>query len=85
MNIATDTLYQATDEKIRKQIANAVNEVDAAQMAITRQLTPAQRFQQMLSMIDFAENVAAHRLRLRRPELGQSEALRIIRRRHDEF
>lgn len=85
MNITTDTLHQAADEKTSKQIANAVAEVDAAQMDITRQLTPSQRFQQMLSMIDFAESVAAYRLRLRRPELSQAEALRIIRRRHVEF
>ncbi len=84
MSITTEHLPQALDEKTKRQIANAVAEVDPAQMAITRSLTPAQRFQQMLSMIDFSEGVAAHRLRLRQPELSEAEALRIIRRRHDE-
>ncbi len=84
MSITTDHLPQVLDEKTKRQIANAVAEVDPAQMAITRNLTPAQRFQQMLSMIDFAEGVAAHRLRLRQPELSEAEALRIIRRRHVE-
>ncbi len=49
MSITTDHLPQALDEKTKRQIANAVAEVDPAQMAITRNLTPAQRFQQMLT------------------------------------
>ena len=46
---------------------------------MTRRLTPAQRFQAGLSMIRLAEQVGAYRLRLRRPELSQVEALHIIR------
>ncbi len=63
-------------------IAGAVAEVDPAQIAITRQLTPAERFQQMLSMIDFVEGIAAYRLQQRRPELNEIDALRAIRRPH---
>jgi hypothetical protein len=46
---------------------------------VTRRLTPAQRFQEGLSMIRLAEQVGAYRLRLRRPELSEAETLRIIR------
>jgi len=81
MNITTDHHLQKTD----RRIISAVAEVDPAQMAITRKLTPAQRFQQMLSIIDFAEGVAAYRLRLRQLHLSEAEALRIIRRRHVEL
>jgi len=75
----------AERERMRKLIAGAVAEIDPAQMAITRKLTPAQRFQQMLSMIDFVEGVAAYRLQQRRPELSKIEALRIIRRRNADL
>ena len=70
------------DEQTRRQIAGAVVEVDPAQMAITRKLTAAQRFQQALSMIRLSEQVTAYRLRLRQPGLSESEALRAIRSRH---
>jgi hypothetical protein len=60
-------------------IAGAVAEIDLQQIAITRRLTPAQRFQEGVSMIRLAEQVGAYRLRKRRPELSQAEALRIIR------
>ncbi|MCO6452915.1 MAG: hypothetical protein J5I90_19180 [Caldilineales bacterium] len=69
-------------ERIRQQIAGAVAEIDLAQMAITRELTPAQRFQQMLSMIDFVEGIAAYRLQQRRPELSKMDALRLVRSRY---
>lgn len=67
----------------QRLIAGAVAEVDPNQIAILRQLTPAQRFQQMQSMIELVEGVAAYRLRQRQPELSDSESLRIIRRRDD--
>jgi hypothetical protein len=60
-------------------IAGAVAELDLQQIAITRRLTPAQRFQEGVSMIRLAEQVGAYRLCKRRPELSQAEALRIIR------
>lgn len=67
-------------EEMRRQIAGAVAEIDLAQMAIVRKLTPAQRVQQAASMIEAAERVGAHRLRQRNPELSEREALRMIRR-----
>ena len=48
-------------------------------MAISCKLTAAQRFEQGVSMIRLAEQVGAFRLRLRRPELSEQEALRLIR------
>jgi len=66
-------------EDTRRLIAGAIAELDLQQIAVTRLLTPAQRFQEGCSMIRLAEQVGAYRLRLRRPELSQDEALRIIR------
>ena len=60
-------------------ISGAVAEVDPRQISMSRHLTSAQRFQQAVSMIELAEQVAAYRLRQRRPELSGVEALRIIR------
>jgi len=69
---------------LQAQIAGAVAEVDPQQIAIFRRLTPAQRVQQAVSMIDLAEQVAAYRLRQRHPELSEIEALRTVRMRaHD--
>ena len=67
------------------QIAGAAAEIDPQQMAIVRRLTPAQRFEQMQSMIDLVEGIAAYRLRQRQPELSEAEALRIIRSRDVAF
>ncbi len=66
-------------EHMRRLLAGAVAEVDPRQIAMSRHLTPAQRFQQAVSMIDLAERVGAYRLRQRRPDLGEIEALRIVR------
>ncbi len=66
-------------------IAGAVAEVDPAQIDLSRWLTPAQRFAQMLSMIELVENIAACRLRKRRPELDEIESLRIVRTQHVRF
>lgn len=68
------------DQALRQaQIAGAVAEVDPRQIAILRRLTPTQRFEQMQSMIDLVEGIAAYRLRQRQPELSEAEALRIVR------
>lgn len=66
-------------ERMRRQIAGAVAEVDLAQVAISRRLTPAARTYQALSMISAAQRVAAHRLCARHPELSEQDALRIVR------
>lgn len=67
------------DERIKRMIAGAVAEIDPAQIKLSRSLTPAQRFAQMMSMIKFTESIAVHRLRLREPELSETEAVRIVR------
>lgn len=82
MSITSDHSISVLDDNIRRQIAGAIAEVDPAQMAITRKLTSAQRFRQALSMIRLSEQVTAYRLRLRQPELSDSEALQAIRSRH---
>lgn len=73
------------DEALRQaHIAGAVAEVDPRQIAIFRRLTPAQRVEQAVSMMELAEQVAAYRLRQRHPELNELEALRMVRMRaHD--
>lgn len=74
-------LQDELDDKQKLLIAGAVAEVDLRQMMIMRSLTPSQRFQQGLSMIQLAEQVGTYRLRMRQPELEPEEALRRIRRR----
>ena len=54
-------------EKMRRQIAGAVAEIDLAQMARVRQMTPSERVRQAASMIDAAERVGVYRLRQRKP------------------
>ena len=66
-------------DRIRRQIAGAVAEIDLQQMAIIAKLTPAERVQMAASMIDACERVGVTRLRQREPELNEEEALRIVR------
>jgi hypothetical protein len=58
-------------------IAGALAEVDPAQIAIYRRLSPADRFRQGCSISDTARRAVAHRLQERRPELDQAEAFRL--------
>ena len=58
-------------------VAGSLGEVDPAQIAIYRRLTPADRFRQGCSISDTARRAVAHRLRERRPELDQDEAYRL--------
>ena len=71
-------------ERQRRQIAGAVAEVDPAQIQVTRRLSPAQRTQQALSMIQLAERAAAYRLRSRKPDVGEGESLWQIRRQNSQ-
>lgn len=66
-------------DRIRRQIAGAVAEIDLQQMAIVSKLTPAERVQMALSLIDACERAGVRRLRQREPELNEEEALRIVR------
>ena len=63
----------------QQAIAGAVAEIDLQQVEISRHLTPAQRLEQMQSMIDLVEGIAAYRLRQRQPELSEADALRVVR------
>lgn len=65
--------------EMRREIAGAVAEIDLAQVAIARKLTPAERVQQAVSMIEAAEQVSVYRLRQREPHLSEEEAYRIVR------
>jgi hypothetical protein len=67
------------DPQLVKGICGAMAEVDPAQMAILRRLTPAQRFAQAMSMIEFVHKAGARRLRHRQPSLSEQEALRLAR------
>ena len=69
----------ASKDQLKQLITGAVAEVDLQQIVIMRRLTPAERIQQMLSMIELVEGIAAYRLRQRRPELSEAEASRIVR------
>ena len=66
-------------EKMRRQIAGAMAEIDLGQMAFVRRMTPAERVRRAADMIDDAERVGVYRLRQRQPELSEDEALRIVR------
>jgi len=66
-------------ERMRRQIAGAVAELDLAQIAVSRQLTPAERTAQALSMIAAAQRIAAMHLHAARPDLTPDDALRIVR------
>ena len=69
------------DARIRQMIAGAVAEIDLAQIAMLRKLTPAERFQQAVAMIGAAERVVAYRLKQRQPNLTVAQAILAARRR----
>jgi hypothetical protein len=69
------------DKWLQRLIAGAAAEVDPRQIAVSRHLTPAQQFQQGLSMTRLAEQVTAYRLRQRQPHLSEKKARRLIRER----
>jgi hypothetical protein len=77
--MSTPTIEPLDQAAERQLVAGAIAELDLQQIAVTRRLRPAQRCQEGLSMIRLAERVGAYRLRKRRPELSQAEALRIVR------
>ncbi len=66
-------------EKMRRQIKGAVAEIDLAQMAIFRRMTPAERMRLAEALIGDLEQASAYRLRQRRPALNEEESLKIVR------
>lgn len=73
------------DERIKRMIAGAVAEIDPAQIAMLRTMTPAQRVWLAFSMIEDAEGVSVYRLRQKQPELSEAEAVRMVRQRGLKF
>jgi hypothetical protein len=71
----------ALDPQLEHGIRGAIAEVDPAQIAILRQLTPAERFAQAAAMIEFVQNAGALQLRRRQPHLSETQALYLIRQR----
>ena len=67
------------DPQLEQRMIGAMAEIDPVQMEITRRLTPAQRFAQAMSMIDFVTKAGVHRLRQRQPSLSLEEAQRWVR------
>lgn len=63
---------------LRRALDGSVAEVDPAQIAIYRCLEPTARFHQGCSISDTARQVVVYRLRQRRPELSQAEAVRLV-------
>ncbi len=73
------------DETANKdRIARAIAEIDLERLAQVRNLTSAQRVQEMASMIEEAEQAAVKRLRQEWPELSEIDALRIYRSRDSD-
>jgi hypothetical protein len=72
-------------EQMKKLIVGSVTEVDPQQIMFLRQLTRPQRFQQALSMIRLAEQVAAYRLMKRKPALSEAQAKYTIRERQRDY
>ena len=67
-------------EELRRHVQAALVGLDPAQLAIMAKLTPAQRVQMAVSMMEAAEQAGVIQLRRREPELSEIEALRIVRR-----
>lgn len=64
-------------ETLRRIIAGAAAEIDPKQMEVIHKLSLAERFEIGCSMSDAARDAKAYRLRLKNPELSETEALRL--------
>ncbi len=71
------------DKRLQHLIAGAIAEVDPKQMAISRRLTPAQRFQQGYSMTRLAEQVSTYRRGQRQASVRTEPGHNLIRERED--
>jgi hypothetical protein len=67
------------DAQLERRMLQALAEVDPAQIAILRQLSPQERYVQGFSMIDAVERAGAYRLRVRQPRLSEEQALYLTR------
>lgn len=73
------------DDRIKQMIAGAVAEIDPAQIALLRKITPAERVWMAFSMIEDAEAVSVYLLRKKQPELSEADAIRMVRQRGLKF
>lgn len=62
--------------KLAQTLDGSVAEVDPAQIAIFRRLSPAERFQLGCSITDGALEVVAYRIKQRNPDIDMAEAYR---------
>ncbi len=69
----------ALDPQLERRMVGAMSEIDPVQMAIISRLSSAQRFAQMVSIIEFTEQVGTLQLRQRQPLLNQEQALYKVR------
>lgn len=75
----------ANDEaSVKARIDRAIAEIDLERLAKVCNPTPAQRFEEMASMIEGAEQAAVKRLRQKWPDLSEIEALRMYRSRDSD-
>ncbi len=72
------------DAPPQERIARAIAEIDLEQLAVGRNMTPAQRIQHTFDLIEEAEQAAVGRLRVVWPEFSETEARRIYRSREDD-
>lgn len=66
----------AISAELARQLDGSVAEVDRAQIAVLRALSPRQRFQQGCSISNLSRQVVANRLQRRKPGLSREAALR---------
>jgi hypothetical protein len=65
----------ALHPEVARALRGAISEIDTAQLAIYQRLGPAGRFRQGSAISDIAQRAVAHRLRERRSEPSEPEAL----------
>ena len=62
-----------TRETIARDVRAAFAELDLRQLAITRRLSPAQRFQQVCDLNDFLRNAVIAAIRQQYPHISEAE------------
>jgi hypothetical protein len=67
----------AISEELAEILRRSAAEVDPAQIAIFRRMTPGERFRLGCSVTDAALNAVAYRIRQRQPGISQAEAYKL--------
>jgi hypothetical protein len=68
---------------LAQALAGSLREVDEAQIAIFRRLTPAERYRQGCSVSETARRAVIYRTQKRQPELSHREASRLVSRQRE--